>query len=457
MWQTEVDATEAAEPEAMNPEAAEPEAIELDGREAGAAEPDGTEVEKTEAPEFEALGLRAELLQAVEGLGYRIPTPIQVQAIPPALEGRDVMGCAQTGTGKTAAFVLPMLQRLAELRGEGEGSSSEGPRGLILEPTRELAAQVERSVAAYGATLSVEPLVVFGGVAIAPQIQDLKWGCDVLVATPGRLLDHLSRGTVSLRQIQVLVLDEADRMLDMGFIEDVRKIVRATPSARQTFFFSATLPNPILSLAHEMMEDPLHLQVGFQKSADGVREVIHPVDYADKHALLVHLLEPTAGQVLVFTRMKGTAAHLTDYLRRHGLSADDLHGDKSQSERTDSLNRFRSRQTRILVATNVAARGLDISGITHVFNFDVPDDPKDYVHRVGRTARADQTGDAVTLMSPHEWLLVREIERLTNEPIERVPIPGFEPSVEPLGAVRVDSGKGNGAARSRLTRGRRAR
>ncbi|MFQ5889974.1 MAG: DEAD/DEAH box helicase [Gemmatimonadota bacterium] len=409
-------------------------------------------VVEEDLPTFDALGLSGSLLEAVRRQGYEVPTPIQREAIPPALAGQDILGCAQTGTGKTAAFVLPLLQRL------GEAPDAHGVlRCLILTPTRELADQVERMVATYGTTLSIETLVVYGGVPIGAQIRDLKWGCDVLVATPGRLLDHLGRGTVDLHSVEVLVLDEADRMLDMGFIEDVRRIVRATPSTRQTLLFSATMPDPILALAHEMMREPVRVQVGLQTSADGVREVIHPVDYAEKHNLLLRLLERTEGQVLVFTRMKDTAAYLSGSLRSRGQSVDDLHGDKSQGERTESLRRFREGGTRVLVATNVAARGLDIEGITHVINFDVPDDPKDYVHRVGRTARAEQTGDAITLMSPHEWLLVREIEALTGEPIRRASVPGFEPSVTPPDAALASVGEGDDAPRSRLTRGRRSR
>ncbi|MFQ5746986.1 MAG: DEAD/DEAH box helicase [Gemmatimonadota bacterium] len=417
-------------------------------------ESDGTEEEGTGTPEtFRDLGLSEELCEAVAGRGYVRPTPVQGRAIPPILEGRDVLGCAQTGTGKTAAFVLPMLQHLAE-RPEDHGKV----RGLILTPTRELAGQVEEAVSLYGARLSIEPLVVYGGMPIAPQVRDLRFGCDVLVATPGRLLDHLRRGNVDLAAVRVLVLDEADRMLDMGFIDDVRAIVRATPRERQTLLFSATIPDSILSLAHEMMREPVRVQVGFQKSAEGITEVIHPVDYAAKHGLLLELLEEESeGQVLVFTRMRSTASYLTTFLKARGFAADDLHGDKSQAERAESLRRFRAGESRILVATNVAARGLDIAGITHVINFDVPDDPKDYLHRVGRTARADQTGDAITLMSPHEWLLVREIERLTGDTIPRRAVSGFEPSVRPPEAQADDAEPAEERPRSRLTRGRRNR
>ncbi len=402
--------------------------------------------------EFSSLGLDARLLEALEEKGYRVPTPIQVQAIPRALAGQDVLGCAQTGTGKTAAFVLPMLQLLS-----ARPAGDHRIRGLILTPTRELADQVEGAVAAYGARLSIEPLVVYGGVSIAAQIKDLKFGCDVLVATPGRLLDHLGRGTVSLSSVEMLVLDEADRMLDMGFIEDVSKIVRATPRERQTMLFSATIPNAIHSLAHEMMRDPVSVQAGPQTRAEGITEVVHPVDYANKHGLVLHVLEQAEGQALVFTRMRSTAAYLTKYLASRGLSVDDLHGDKTQAERTRSLEAFRAEETRVLVATNVAARGLDIVGITHVINFDVPDDPNDYLHRVGRTARHDQTGDAITLLSPHEWIHLRQIEALMGYPIPRAVVEGYEPSVEPPKSALAAKAAEDAQPRSRLNRGRRSR
>ncbi len=407
-----------------------------------------------EAPAtFETLGLSPRLVEAVRRAGYDRPTPIQRMAIPPALEGRDIMGMAHTGTGKTAAFALPMIQRLDE-RDHGI------LRGLIVTPTRELARQVERAVATYGTTSSLEPLVVHGGTPLGPEIRDLEWGCDILVATPGRLLDHVGRGTVDLGRVEVLVLDEADRMLDMGFIDDVREIVAATPRERQTFLFSATLPNAILSLAYEMMRDPVRLKVGAESAAEGIRQVVHPVDWADKHRLLTHLLEERdEGQILVFTRTRNTAGYLADVLRARDFSVDDLHGGKSQSDRTRSLTRFREGETRILVATNVAARGLDIRGIRHVINFDVPEDPRDYVHRVGRTARAEDTGDAITLMSPNEWLLVRDIELLMGSSIRRSEIEGFEPSQEPPSSAISDEETEERPARERsaLRRGVRRR
>ncbi len=409
--------------------------------------------EEPSVPGFEDLGLVPRLVEAVRRAGYDRPTPIQRMAIPAALAGRDIMGMAHTGTGKTAAFSLPMLQRL-----EGASAADGSPGGLVVTPTRELARQVEVAIATYGATSSVEPLVVHGGTPLGPEAADLRWGCDVLVATPGRLLDHLRRGNVDLAHVQVLVLDEADRMLDMGFIDDVREIVAATPRSRQTLLFSATLPNAILSLAHEMMRDPERVQVGAESAAAGIRQVVHPVDWADKHQLLTHLLRDLAdGQVLVFTRTRNTAGYLADVLRARGFSADDLHGGKSQDERTRSLNRFREGEVRILVATNVAARGLDIRGIRHVVNFDVPEDPRDYVHRVGRTARADDTGDAITLMSPNEWLLVRDVELLMGEPIPRAEVEGFEPTLEPPKPAGAEPEAEERRERSALTRGVRRR
>ena len=410
------------------------------------------EVERGAA--FAALGLAPRLVEAVLRAGYREPTEIQRLAVPSALEGLDVLGTAQTGTGKTAAFTLPMIQRLGEEIVHGR------PRGLVITPTRELAQQVAAAVETYGSTSDVECVVVHGGTPMGPEMRELRYGCDVLVATPGRLLDHLRRGSVDLGEVEVLILDEADRMLDMGFIDDVRQIVDATPSSRQTLLFSATMPGGVLWLAHEMMRDPVRVQVGFEQAADGIRQVMHPVDWPMKHQLLLHLLEErTAGQVLIFTRRRTTTTYLADFLGSRGISVDDLHGGKPQRERDESLEGFRSGRTRVLVATNVAARGLDIRGIRHVINFDVPEDPRDYVHRVGRTARGDDTGEAVTLMSPNDWHLVRDIEVLTGAPIERELVPGYEPSTSPPPAAEDAKGNGNGprGPRSALTRGIRRR
>ncbi len=375
---------------------------------------------------FAELGLDASLVEAVERAGYTEPTQIQKEAIPAVLAGRDVLGMAQTGTGKTAAFTLPMVQRLSLL------PHSQAPRGLVVTPTRELAQQIGRAVTTYGASSSIESVVIHGGTPLGPEREELKFGCDVLVATPGRLLDHVKRGNVSLAKIQVLILDEADRMLDMGFIDDVKEIVAATPSSRQTLLFSATMPNGVTWLAHELMTDPVEVRIGFESAAEGIRQVLHPVDWSRKHELLHHLLgEWPDSQVLVFTRTRDTATYLSDFLKGRDVSVAGLHGGKHQDQRDKALERFRDGSVRVLVATNVAARGLDIRGIRHVVNFDVPEDPRDYVHRVGRTARGDDTGDAVSLMASSDWVEIRAIERLLGIHIERRAVPGFEPEVEP--------------------------
>ena len=375
---------------------------------------------------FADLGLSDALVDAVERAGYVEPTEIQRQAIPAALEGRDIMGMAQTGTGKTAAFTLPMVQRLAST------PHGKAPRALVITPTRELAQQIGLAVVAYGSASSIEPVVIHGGTPLGPERQELAFGCDVLVATPGRLLDHIRRGNADLSRIEVLILDEADRMLDMGFIDDVKEICAETPSSRQTLLFSATMPNGVRWLAHELMRDPVEVRIGFETAAEGIRQVLHPVDWNRKHELLLHLLEVwPEGQVLVFTRMRDTATYLSDYLRGQGVSVAGLHGGKHQEQRDRALRRFREGEIRVLVATNVAARGLDIRGIRHVVNFDVPEDPRDYVHRVGRTARGDDTGDAVTLMASSDWVEIRGIERLLGTQIERRVVSGFEPEVDP--------------------------
>ena len=375
---------------------------------------------------FAQLGLSSDLVEAVARAGYAEPTEVQRQAIPAILAGHDVLGTAHTGTGKTAAFTLPAVQRLAATE------PSTAPRGLVITPTRELAQQVAAAVTTYGAVSSIESVVVHGGTPLGPEKAELAFGCDVLVATPGRLLDHIKRGNADLSHVEVLVLDEADRMLDMGFIDDVKEIVRHTPDDRQTLLFSATMPNGVRWLAHQLMTDPEEVQVGRETAAAGIRQVLHPVDWSQKHALLHHLLgEWPEGQVLVFTRTRVTATYLADYLRSHDVAVAGLHGGKHQDQRDKALRRFREGSIRVLVATNVAARGLDIRGIRHVVNFDVPEDPRDYVHRVGRTARGDDTGDAITLMASSDWVEIRAIERLLGETIERRVVPGFEPDVEP--------------------------
>ena len=370
---------------------------------------------------FEDLGLAPEILRAVKAKNYETPTPIQEQAIPAILEGKDVIGCAQTGTGKTAGFTLPILHRLRE-------GHSPSLRVLVLVPTRELAAQVHESIRTYGHFLRLRTAVVFGGVNIERQTMALRHGADILVATPGRLLDHMRQGHVNFKNLEVLVIDEADRMLDMGFIPDVRMIIKSIPQQRQTLFFSATMPGEIQKLAHEILKSPVVIQIARQGApADGVRQVVYPVEASRKRDLLVHLIEKeNMDQVLVFTRTKHRADTLARQLERNGKRVAALHSNKSQNARTRTLEDFRRGSIQVLVATNIAARGLDVKGISHVVNYELPDSPEDYVHRVGRTARAEATGDAISLMSPNERGNLRDIERLIGSKIPQVVITGFE-------------------------------
>ena len=370
---------------------------------------------------FTELGLASEIERAVREEGYEAPTPIQEGAIPGVMAGRDLIGCAQTGTGKTAAFTLPILHRLrAGTRGR--------LRALILTPTRELALQVEASLRAYGRHLRLDSVVVYGGVGHQHQESMLRRGVDVLVATPGRLLDHMGRGYVDFRSLEVLVLDEADRMLDMGFIRDVRRIVSALPARRQTLMFSATMPDEIRRLAREILRDPVNIEVAQRRSTPpvGVRQTLLPVAVGRKRDLLAHLLETEArGLTLVFTRTKHGANKLARHLEGHGHSVALLHGNRSQSQRTQALAAFKGKRVRVMVATDIAGRGIDVDGIAHVVNFDLPNVPEDYVHRIGRTARAGATGDALSLVSPEDQPHVRGIEALIGRAIERRVIQGF--------------------------------
>jgi ATP-dependent RNA helicase RhlE len=376
---------------------------------------------------FTALGLMPELVRAVADEGYEHPTPIQLEAIPLALAGRDLIGSAQTGTGKTAAFVLPILQRLQE-----------GARGvlraLILVPTRELAEQVVTSIRAYGRHTHLKGAAVYGGVGMEPQTRALKHGADIVVATPGRLLDHMERGHVNFSKVEVLVLDEADRMLDMGFAPDVRKILNALPDERQTMLFSATISPEVDALARRALNGHASVEIGRRaQPADGIEHIIVAVDKLQKKGALGSILKAKpAGQTLVFTRTKYGADKLVMFLRREGIAANALHGDKAQSQRQRTLDQFRSGEAEILVATDIAARGIDVDGIRMVVNFDVPTDPEVYVHRVGRTARAGAQGLALTLISPDEWLLMADVEKLIGKGFPREVIPGFEPSVPPM-------------------------
>jgi ATP-dependent RNA helicase RhlE len=379
---------------------------------------------------FESLGLVPELLQAVAEEGYTEPTPVQLEAIPAGLEGRDVVGSAQTGTGKTAAFLLPILQRLKK-----------GPRGalraLILTPTRELAEQVLTSARAYGRHVKLESVAVYGGVRMEPQTRALKNGVDIVVATPGRLLDHMGRGYVDTSKLEVLVLDEADRMLDMGFARDVNRILDALPAERQTMLFSATISSDVDRLAHRALKDYAAVEIGRRaEAADGVEHVLVAVDKPRKRSLLTKLLQVLPeDRTLVFTRTKHGAEIVANHLRREGNSVAALHGGKTQGARNEALGKFKQGKTRVLVATDVAARGIDVDDIALVVNYDVPNDPEVYVHRVGRTARAGAQGVAMTLMSPDEWTMMSDVEKLMGRTFSREIVPGFEPAVKPLQPV----------------------
>jgi ATP-dependent RNA helicase RhlE len=377
---------------------------------------------------FEALGLAPELLRAVDEQGYTVPTPIQEEAIPIGLAGRDVVGSAQTGTGKTAAFLLPILQRL---NGDRRGVL----RALVLVPTRELAEQVLNSAQAYGRHSAVKCLAVYGGVAMAPQTRALKNGVDIVIATPGRLLDHMGRGHVDSSKLEVLVLDEADRMLDMGFAPDVNRILESLPSERQTMFFSATISGDVDRLARRALNGHAAVDIGRRaEAAEGVEHVLVAVDRAEKRGVLARMLQevPGDGRTLVFTRTKFGAEKLAWHLRSEGTTVSALHGDKTQIARGKALDGFKQGKIRVLVATDVAARGIDVENIVMVVNYDVPHDPEIYVHRVGRTARAGGYGVALTLMSPHEWLLMRDVEKLMGRTLAREVVPGFEPAIAPI-------------------------
>ncbi|MGB5623829.1 MAG: DEAD/DEAH box helicase, partial [Gammaproteobacteria bacterium] len=375
---------------------------------------------------FSKIGLSAELLRAVEKQGYKEATPIQQQAIPLILDGRDVLAGAQTGTGKTAGFTLPLLQRLQDSDPQGQRRHI---RALVLVPTRELAAQVADSVREYGRYLPFRSAMIFGGVSINPQIAKLRKGVDIVVATPGRLLDHMQQGTISLGAVDTLVLDEADRMLDMGFIRDIRKVMKALPRQRQNLLFSATFSKEIKQLAGEFMDNPAQIQVARQNTAaERAIQIVHPVDRARKRELLSYLIgSGNWRQVLVFTRTKHGANRLSQQLIQDGLSASAIHGNKSQAARTKALAEFKNGDVRVLVATDIAARGLDIDRLPHVVNFEMPNVPEDYVHRIGRTARAGLDGHAVSLVCIDEHKLLADIERLLDVTIDKVVIPGYEP------------------------------
>ncbi|UCC56728.1 MAG: DEAD/DEAH box helicase [Gammaproteobacteria bacterium] len=390
---------------------------------------------------FKSLGLRAELHRAVSEKGYNAPTPIQRQAIPHILEGRDLMGGAQTGTGKTAGFTLPLLQRLMSSGKPEKGRRA--IRALVLTPTRELAAQVAESVDIYGRYLPLRSTVVYGGVKINPQIQKLRNGVDILVATPGRLLDHVNQKTADLSKIELLVLDEADRMLDMGFIRDIRKVIALLPRKKQTLLFSATFPNEIKRLANELLNSPALVEVArHNPAAEGVTQRVHLVDNKRKRELLSFMIGSNNWkQVLVFTRTKHGANRLSKQLLTDGITATAIHGNKSQGARTRALADFKAGKVRVLVATDIAARGLDISQLPHVVNFELPHVAEDYVHRIGRTGRAGNEGEAMSLVCVDELKLLRDIERLIKRDIPRVVIEGFEPDPS-IKAEPIHKGRG---------------
>jgi ATP-dependent RNA helicase RhlE len=374
---------------------------------------------------FANLGLRAELLRALSDAGYTTPTPVQAQAIPVILEGRDVLAAAQTGTGKTAGFTLPLLQRL--IASPARPTGRRPVRALILTPTRELAAQVEESVRTYGRHLPLTSTVVFGGVNINPQIQALQRGVDILVATPGRLLDLVGQRTVDLSRVEILVLDEADRMLDMGFIRDIRRILTLLPTRRQNLLFSATFSDEIKSLADGLLNSPTRVEVARQNAeSELVTHSVYLTRQEHKRDLLVHLLaEERIEQALVFTRTKHGADRLAKQLERDGISAVPIHGNRSQPQRTRALADFKAGAVRILVATDLAARGLDIDQLPYVINYELPNVPEDYVHRIGRTGRAGSVGEALSLVSPEEQAYLHSIERLMKRKIERREAKGF--------------------------------
>jgi ATP-dependent RNA helicase RhlE len=370
---------------------------------------------------FQQFGLHPDLLKALTQYGYQVPTPIQQQALPVALSGRDLIGCAQTGTGKTAAFALPILNKL-------HAKSSGKTRALVLTPTRELAAQINEVMQALAAGTKLYTAAIFGGVGAPPQERALRLGTDIIIATPGRLLDLLSRGVGAFHGVEIFVLDEADRMLDMGFLPEVKRIIARLPKERQTMLFSATMPQEILGLSRQILRDPLMVQIGRQAApAEGVKHSAYPVAQRLKIDLLMGLLrQQEMKSVLVFTRTKIRTERLARQLEKNGFEATRLHGDRTQGQRLAALEGFRNREYRILVATDIAARGIDVEGISHVINFDVPMAPEDYVHRIGRTARAQAIGEALTLVSPEEESFLHAIQRLTKIEIPRQKLAEFD-------------------------------
>ena len=393
---------------------------------------------------FTPFGLHPNLLKGIHEMGFTRPTPIQTDAIPPAMQGRDVLACAMTGSGKTAAFLLPILHRLM---GKPRGTT----RALILTPTRELAAQIDQHLRELAVHTHLTGAAVFGGVGMGPQEHAFRVGVDVIVATPGRLMDHFRMPYARLAGLEVLVLDEADRMLDMGFLPDIRRILRHLPPRQQTLFFSATMPPPIAELTREMLKSPVTLNLQRQSQpAVGITQAVYPVPQELKSGLILALLNRgDLKDVLVFTRTKHRANRLYEFLSKNGIRADRIHGNRSQPQRTQALADFKSGKTRVLVATDIAARGIDVEALGHVVNFDVPHVADDYIHRVGRTARAEQVGEAFTFVSREEEGDLRQIERAIRKALPRVTVPDFDYNKKPEGRLEIPIGERIAAIRAR--------
>ena len=405
---------------------------------------------------FTNLGLSENVLRGIHDTGYTSPTPIQSRAIPVVTSGRDVIGCAQTGTGKTAAFVLPILSGLT---GNHDSRKHRSPRALIVTPTRELALQIDESVRTYGKYVSLFSQTIYGGVAIEPQIKRLRRGVDIVVATPGRLLDHMERGTIDLSRIEMLVLDEADRMLDMGFIRDIRKIVAEIPRKRQTMLFSATMEAAVRDLAGSILDNPEYIEIGERRNpAESVSQQVCTVTKERKMDLLLHVLEQEdIENVIVFSRTKHGADRITKRLTRSGYAATVMHSNRSQSQRQRALAGLKKGEFNILVATDVAARGIDIDAVSHVINFDTPNQAEDYIHRIGRTGRAEATGEAITFVDRSEEAYLRDIERHTGKRITRKQYDGFEHRAEDRSASTGGQPSGRGQSNGHQANGTRRR
>jgi ATP-dependent RNA helicase RhlE len=393
---------------------------------------------------FSSLHLHADLLKGIRELGFARPTPIQAEAIPPALTGRDLLACAQTGSGKTAAFLLPILHRLID-------KPRRTTRALVLTPTRELAAQIAEDLNGLAIHTPLTGAAVYGGVGMGPQEHAFRSGVDVIIATPGRLLDHFRAPYAKLAALEVLVLDEADRMLDMGFLPDIRRILRHIPARRQTLFFSATMPQPIAVLASEMLKNPVTISLQRQSApAVGITQAVYPVPQELKPALFLELIKrDLVREALVFTRTKHRANRLADYLVSHRVNAARIHGNRSQAQRTEALAGFKSGKYRVLVATDIAARGIDVEALSHVVNFDVPAVPDDYIHRVGRTGRAELNGDAFTFVAPDEEPDLRAIERAVKRTLPRVTLPDFDYKARPQAKLEIPLAERIAAIRQR--------